>query len=78
MMERVRLVVFGLGNRAKKYLSYLDMHPGAAELVAVVEPDPYNRAWACDRYGVPQAACFAEEMPRAAGKAGRLHLGGMP
>ena len=60
MMERVRLVVFGLGNRAKKYLSYLDMHPGAAELVAVVEPDPYNRAWACDRYGVPQAACFSE------------------
>lgn len=59
-MERLRLVVFGLGNRARKYLSYLDMHPKEAVLAAVIEPDKFNRAWARRRYGVPGAACFAD------------------
>lgn len=38
-MRKVRLAVFGYGNRAKKYLTYLESHPGEIELAGIVDID---------------------------------------
>ena len=36
---KIRLVLFGLGNRGQKYLGWIRLNPEAVSLVAVVEPD---------------------------------------
>lgn len=39
----IRLGAIGLGNRACKYLKYIEENPGLARLVAVAEPDALRR-----------------------------------
>lgn len=49
-----------MGNRARKYLAYLDEHPDAFRVAALVEPSLLHREAARMQYGLPEAACFAD------------------
>lgn len=53
------LAVIGMGNRARKYLSYLGDHPGAFRVGAIVEPSEVHREAARKQYGLPAEACFS-------------------
>ena len=53
------LAVIGMGNRARKYLSYLGDHPGAFRVGAIVEPSEVHREAARKQYGLPVEACFS-------------------
>ena len=53
------LAVIGMGNRARKYLSYLGGHPGAFRVGAIVEPSEVHREAARKQYGLPVEACFS-------------------
>ena len=52
------LAVIGMGNRARKYLAYLQEHPDAFRVGAVVEPSEVHLEAAREQYGVPAEACF--------------------
>ena len=52
------LAVIGMGNRARKYLTYLQEHPDAFRVGAVVEPSEVHLEAAREQYGVPAEACF--------------------
>ena len=55
----VRIVVFGAGNRARKYLEYAARNPQELKPVAIVEPLEIRRRKTAARFGVPAEACFA-------------------
>ena len=48
----VRLVPIGLGNRTRKYLKYVETHPEAGRVSAIVEPYEVRRNQARERYGL--------------------------
>lgn len=56
----VRIVIFGAGNRASKYLRYILDNPDKVHLVGIVE----NNSLRCHRMaraaGVPEKACFSD------------------
>ena len=54
----VRIVTFGVGNRAGKYLGWVQEHPSEAALAAIVEPDPVRMVAAKARYGLNDGQCF--------------------
>jgi predicted dehydrogenase len=54
----VRIVVFGAGNRARKYLEYASTHPDKMQPVAVVEPLEIRRRKTAEQFGIPAEACF--------------------
>ena len=56
----VRLVTFGVGNRAEKYLQWVQAHPEEVALEAIVDPDPVRRAAARARYSLDEDRCFAD------------------
>lgn len=55
----VRIVVFGAGNRARKYLEYAERHPDEMKPVAVVEPVEIRRRKTAEQFDIPASACFA-------------------
>ncbi len=55
----VRLGAIGLGNRACKYLKYLELDREAAQLVAVADPDGFRRARVAAEFGVGERYVFA-------------------
>lgn len=60
----VRLGAIGLGNRACKYLKYLELDRDAAQLVAIADPDACRRARVKTDFGVAEDCAFhsAEDM----------------
>lgn len=52
------IVAIGVGNRMRKYLTYLERHPERARLVALVEPDEIRRKAVALKFGVPEECCF--------------------
>ncbi len=55
----VRLVPIGLGNRTRKYLKYVETHPEAGRVSAIVEPNEVRRNQARERYGLGAEDCFS-------------------
>jgi predicted dehydrogenase len=55
----VKVVVFGAGNRARKYLEYASLHPEKMQPVAVVEPLEVRRHKTAEQFDIPSDACFA-------------------
>ncbi len=53
------LAVIGIGNRAKKYLQWVQAHPETVRLTAVADPDPLRLQSASHLYGLPAEACFS-------------------
>jgi len=60
----IRLGAIGLGNRACKYLKYIENNPQTGRLCAVAEPDGIRRVQAVERFGLDGSAVFgsAEEL----------------
>lgn len=56
----VSLVTFGVGNRAGKYLQWVQAHPEEAVLEAVVDPDPLRLAAAKAAYGLSDERLFSD------------------
>ena len=56
----LRLVTFGAGNRAGKYLQWVQAHPEEAVLEAVVDPDPRRLAMAKAQYGLADDRLFSD------------------
>lgn len=54
----IRLAAIGVGNRTGKYLRYLEVYPGRAALVAIVEPDPVRRENARKRFSLAAEDCY--------------------
>ncbi len=52
------IVAIGVGNRMRKYLTYVEQHPERARLVAVVEPDEIRRKAVAEKFEVPEDHCF--------------------
>lgn len=53
-----RLAVIGMGNRAGKYLQWVQAHPETVRLAAVADPDPGRLAAAGSEFGLEPQACF--------------------
>ena len=56
----LRLVTFGAGNRAGKYLQWVQAHPEEAVLEAVVDPDPRRLAMAKALYELADDRLFSD------------------
>jgi Predicted dehydrogenases and related proteins len=53
-MERLRLAIFGAGNRGMEVYGELALrHPRETRVVAVVDPDDYKRSECARRHGIP-------------------------
>lgn len=52
------IVAIGVGNRMRKYLTYVEQHPERVRLVAVVEPDQIRRKAVACKFGIPDECCF--------------------
>lgn len=52
------IVAIGVGNRMRKYLTYVEQHPDRVTLVAVVEPDDIRRKAVASKFGIPEERCF--------------------
>lgn len=59
MNGKVRIVVFGLGNRARKYLQHLIALGDDVEVVAVVDRDALRLAEGESEFGFPAEICYA-------------------
>lgn len=55
--RKVRIVLFGLGNRARKYLRHLVALSDAVEVVAVVDRDVLRLAEGESEFGFPEEIC---------------------
>ncbi|MDE5956195.1 MAG: Gfo/Idh/MocA family oxidoreductase [Bacteroidales bacterium] len=55
----IRLGAIGLGNRACKYLKYVEENPGLAELAAVAEPDVLRRTQIAERFRIDPSFVFS-------------------
>lgn len=55
----LRLGAIGLGNRACKYLKYLELNPDAARLCAAADPDGYRRGLMAQRFSLPEGCVFS-------------------
>ena len=54
----VRMVVFGMGNRARKYLRHLVALEDVVEVVAVVERDALRLAEGKSEFGFGPEICY--------------------
>lgn len=57
--ERIRIAVFGLGNRARKYLRHLVALRDAVEVVAIVDCDALRLAEGESEFGFPAGICHS-------------------
>lgn len=55
----VHLVPVGLGNRTRKYLKYVEAHPEAGLVSAIVEPNPERLKQGRERYGLDAKDCYS-------------------
>lgn len=55
----IRVGAVGLGNRACKYLKYIEDNPESAMLVAVAEPDELRRTRIAGRFGLDSSFVFS-------------------
>lgn len=55
----IRIAAIGYGNRVRKYLSFIEMHPELAVLVAVVDSNPLRLMEAQQRFHIKEHLCFA-------------------
>ncbi len=55
----IRLGAVGLGNRACKYLKYVEENPETAKLVAIAEPDALRRTQIADRFRPDSSFVFS-------------------
>lgn len=55
----LRLGAIGLGNRACKYLKYLELNPGVARLCAAADPDRYRCRRIARRFSLPDGCVFS-------------------
>lgn len=56
----VAVVAIGAGNRASKYIQYVEAHPEKVRLAAVVDPNPLRRNKLADICDVPAECRFAD------------------
>ena len=54
----INICAIGIGNRARKYLEYVEANPDKAKVCAVVDTDPYRLKEARDRYSLAENQCF--------------------
>ncbi len=59
LKKPVRLAAIGLGNRTRKYLSFVEAHPEMGRVSAIVEPDADRLESVRLRYGLDAKDCFA-------------------
>lgn len=55
----VRVAAIGLGNRTRKYLRYVEAHPEAGRVSAIVEPNIERLKETKSRYGLSGKDCFS-------------------
>jgi len=55
----VRLAAIGVGNRTRKYLRYVEAHPEAGRVSAIVETDSERRKAAKSQYGLSSRDCYS-------------------
>lgn len=60
MGKNIRIATIGYGNRVRKYLQYLEDHPTAAILVAVVDSNKLRLDEACRKFGIDHSCCFTD------------------
>ena len=56
---RYNLAVIGMGNRAGKYLQWVQAHPETVRLAAVVDPDALRLHSAARQFGLAPDVCFS-------------------
>lgn len=66
----IRLGAIGLGNRACKYLKYVEDNPGLTELVAVAEPDVLRRTQISERFRIDSSFAFSSACDMLSADAG--------
>lgn len=58
METKIRIAAIGYGNRVRKYLQYVEEHPTAAVLAAVVDSNELRLDEARHKFGVEKENCF--------------------
>jgi predicted dehydrogenase len=60
MMNLVKLIIAGAGNRGSVYASYTKAHPKRAKVIGVAEPRDFYREKMANDYNIPEENVFTD------------------